>query len=40
MDRVPAVPDLHADVRGDCPPAHQPGLRAHRLQNVPEQAAP
>lgn len=40
MDRVPAVPDLHADVRGDGSSPHQFGLWAHCMQDVPEQAAP
>lgn len=40
MDRVPAVPDLHADIWGDRSQAHQFGLWTHCLQDVPEQVAP
>lgn len=40
MDRVPAVPDLHADIWGDCSSAHQLGLWTYCLQDVPEQVAP
>lgn len=40
MDRVFTVPHMHPDVRGDGASAHQSGLRPHRLQDVPQQAAP
>lgn len=40
MDRVFTVPHMHPDVRGNGAPAHQFGLWPHRLQDVPQQAAP